>query len=63
MVTVTNNDSGDKGKTAGVFAITNFTQDYALNNASTSDTELANVLSTLIADLIRQGIVRGSVAT
>lgn len=64
MVTVNSNgDAGDKGKTGGVFAVTNWTSDYAMDCNTASDAEICDVLATLISDLIRQGILKGSVAT
>lgn len=51
----------DKGTTTGVFAITNATSDYIFDADTATITETNDVLATLIADLIRQGIVRGTV--
>jgi len=44
------------------FVVTNFTEDYAFdaNTATLSDT--SDVLGTLIRDLIRKGIINGTVA-
>jgi hypothetical protein len=44
------------------FAVTNFTQDYAFdaNTATLADT--SDVLATLIRDLIRVGVINGTVA-
>ncbi len=56
-------DSRDNRDQGSVFAITNHTVDAALDCDSTSDGELADVLGTLIQDLIRQGILNGTVAT
>jgi hypothetical protein len=49
------------GQTTG-FTVTNFTQDYAFdaNTATLADT--SDVVATLIRDLIRAGIVNGTVA-
>ena len=46
-----------------VFAITNHTTDVALDCDSTNDGELADVLGTLIQNLIEQGILNGTVNT
>ena len=53
-------DNRDKGS---VFAITNHVTDVALDCNSTSDGELADVLGTVIQNLIEQGILNGTVAT
>lgn len=45
-----------------VFSITNWNSDVALDCDSTSDGELADVLGTLIKQLIEQGILNGSVS-
>ena len=44
------------------FTITNFNEDLALNCDSTSDGELADVLSTLIQELNRKGIIEVSIS-
>lgn len=44
------------------FTITNFNEDLALNCDSTSDGELADVLSTLIQELNRKGIIEASIS-
>ena len=44
------------------FAITNHNEDLALNCDSTTDAELADVLGTVIRELIRKGILNGTVA-
>ena len=66
MVTVSLQDSRDKG-TSSVYTVTNWASDVALNctelQYSGSACVSAQVLGTLIADLVRQGIVKGSVAT
>ena len=45
------------------YTITNHNTDVALDCDSTSDGELADVLGTLIRDLIREGIIKGTVAS
>lgn len=44
------------------YTITNFNADVALDCDSTSDGELADVLSTVIRDLIALGILNGTVS-
>lgn len=44
------------------FAVTNITEDYALDCNGNSDLSTADVLGTLIRELIRKGIVNGTVA-
>lgn len=44
------------------FAVTNITEDYALDCNGNSDLATADVLGTLIRDLIRKGILHGTVA-
>lgn len=46
-----------------VWAITNLTEDFAIDCNNTSDGELADVLGTLIRTLIEQGILVGSTNT
>ncbi len=67
MVTVTYNDSRDKGTVGTVYSVTNWATDSALdctaNQISGSACVCAQVLGTLITDLIKQGILKGSSAT
>jgi hypothetical protein len=44
------------------FAVTNITQDYALDCNGNDDLATADVLGTLIRELIRKGIINGTVA-
>ena len=44
------------------FAVTNITQDYALNCNENDDLATADVLGTLIRELIRKGIIDGTIA-
>lgn len=44
------------------FAVTNITEDYALDCNANSDLATADVLGTLIRELIRKGIIHGTVA-
>ena len=44
------------------FAVTNITQDYALDCNGNDDLQTADVLGTLIRELIRAGIINGTVA-
>ena len=43
------------------FTITNLTQDTAMNCDTAADAELADVLGTVIRELIRKGILNGTV--
>lgn len=64
MVTITNDTSRDKGAVANNYTVTNWTEDHALNcNEEAGCTALADVVATLISDLIAQGIIKGTVAT
>ena len=44
------------------FAVTNITEDYALNCNENDDLLTADVLGTLMRELIRKGIIDGTVA-
>ena len=44
------------------FAVTNITEDYALDCNGNADLSTADVLGTLIRELIRAGIIHGTVA-
>jgi hypothetical protein len=44
------------------FAVTNFTQDYAFDADTATLADTSDVLATLIRDLIRAGVVNGTVA-
>ena len=45
------------------FAITNITEDFALDcNAEAGCTSLADVVGTLIRELIRRGLIHGTIA-
>ncbi len=44
------------------FTVTNITEDYALDCNGNSDLATADVLGTLIRELIRKGIISGTVA-
>lgn len=44
------------------FAVTNITEDYALDCNGNSDLATADVLGTLIRELIRAGVINGTVA-
>jgi len=56
---------GERGLSPQVtsFTVTNFTEDYAFdaNTATLADT--SDVVATLIRDLIRKGVISGTVAT
>ena len=64
MAVITNTEERDKGTVANNFAVTNWTEDHALNcNEEAGCALLADVVATLMADLIRQGIIKGTVNT
>jgi hypothetical protein len=44
------------------FAVTNITEDYILDCNANADLSTADVLGTLIRELIRKGIIHGTVA-
>ena len=44
------------------FAITNFTEDLAMDCNAAADAEIADVLATLIQELNRQGIIEATIA-
>lgn len=44
------------------FAVTNLAEDYALNCDENDDLATADVLGTLIRELIRKGVINGTVA-
>jgi hypothetical protein len=44
------------------FVITNLTQDLAMDCNAAADAEICDVLGTLIRELIRKGIINGTVA-
>jgi len=44
------------------FTITNLTQDLAMDCNAAADAEICDVLGTLIRELIRKGIINGTVA-
>ena len=45
------------------FAVTNLSADYALTCDSDTDNAIADVLGTLIRELIQRGVINGTVAT
>ena len=66
-VVFNSSDQSDRARTtssvsATSFAITNWTEDVALDCNSTSDAELADVLGTLVKALQDAGIIAGSTA-
>jgi len=44
------------------FAVTNITEDYALDCNANADLSTADVLGTLIRELIRKGIIHGTIS-
>lgn len=64
MTTFTYTEERNKGTVSNSFAVTNWTSDFALDcDAEAGCVALADVVATLIAELIRQGVIKGSVAT
>jgi hypothetical protein len=64
MTTYTNVQELNKGVVGTSFAVTNYTSDYALDcNAEAGCTALADVVASIIRELINQGILKGTVAT
>jgi hypothetical protein len=53
----------DVGASRVEFAITNYTEDVAMNCDTAAVAETNDVLATVIRELINQGILNGSVAT
>ena len=62
MVTHTYVDEKDKGTVGSAFTLINWTEDYDLDCNGAVDV-VADTLGTLIRELIRQGILKGTVAT
>ncbi len=63
MTTITNDSERDKGVVANNFAITKWSEDHAMDCDAAAVAETNDVLATLIAQLIAQGIIKGSVTT
>jgi hypothetical protein len=63
MVLITNTEERGKGTVENNYDVTAWTEDHALKCDAAADNEIADVLGTLIADLIRQGIIKGTVNT
>jgi len=53
----------DIGNLGPVFAVTNWTNDVAMDCNTAADAELADVLGSVIRDLQEQGILKGTVST
>lgn len=62
MTTFTNDTQRDKGTTPN-FAVTDWAEDYAMDCNTDAVGAVANVLGTLIRDLMAQGIIKGTVVT
>ena len=45
------------------FAVTNWTEDVAMDCDAAADAEICDVLGTLIKELIEAGVIQGSVST
>ncbi len=56
-------DKRDNRANQGVFAVTNWTEDLAMDCNSSTNDELSDTLGTLIKILIEQGTLNGTVAS
>lgn len=56
------NQRKDSTTVTSKFAITNITEDYVMNCNAAADAEIADVLATLIRELILAGVIDGTVA-
>jgi hypothetical protein len=54
---------GERDITSAAYTITDWTSDRALDCDTDTDNAIADVLGTLIGDLIDQGILTGTVST
>jgi hypothetical protein len=52
----------DSNGAEGTFAVTNLTEDFAMDCNAAADAEICDVLGTLIRELIRKGVINGTVA-
>jgi hypothetical protein len=62
MVAILQGGLKDHSSQELAFTITNLTQDVAMNCDAAADAELADVLGTVIRELIRKGILNGVVS-
>jgi len=53
----------DSPQATTAFAVTDLTADYALDCDTDADNAIADVLGTLILELVRKGIIKGTVTT
>ncbi len=64
VVTTTNGTERNKGtQVNGTYAVTNLTPTVSMDCSAVADNAIADVLGTLITDLITQGIIKGSTVT
>jgi hypothetical protein len=63
MTTVSFQGKKDTPQTLTAFTITNWTSDVAMDCNAASDLEICDVLATVIAELVKLGILKGTVAT
>jgi len=56
-------DVGVRDQSSQAFAVTDWTEDLALDCDTDADNAIADVLGTLINELIKKGILNGTVAT
>jgi hypothetical protein len=61
MVAILQGGLKDHSSQELAFTITNLTQDVAMDCNTAADAELADVLATVIRELIRKGILNGTV--
>ena len=62
MVEILQGGKRDNYSQGLAFVITNLTQDLAMDCNAAADAEIADVLGTLIRELIRKGIINGTTA-
>jgi hypothetical protein len=52
----------DLSSQSSAFVITNYTEDLAMDCNTAADAEICDVLATLIRELIKRGLISGTVA-
>jgi len=63
MTTITNTAERNKGIVANNYSITKWSEDHAMDCDAAAVAETNDILATVIADLIAQGILKGTVTT
>lgn len=61
MAVLATTQPGAKFITGGAFTITNATADYAMDANAAADAEICDVLAMVITELIKKGILNGTV--